>query len=293
MPGSCSIFCLRGCLRQSGDGGRWRRGGGGFTLVELLVILAVITILVALLLPVVQQTRWQARSVRCLNNLRQVSIGLLNYAQAHGGYFPPADGPDKWFDLPRLGQFLANAPSLASDAANTVYVCPEDDNSIRSYALNVWAASRIPQGLLSAIPQRGKPFRLGAAQADRLILVTEAHSGFTAASMFGLTQTSDWTASDKIGMYGLTPGARFGGGGGISPPLSSALVGLRFAPQITELPYYRHRRPGQSDLGAVHIAFLDAHAAGFRQAELVEIDTGRSTLEALWSPLDYQLNPPE
>jgi prepilin-type N-terminal cleavage/methylation domain-containing protein/prepilin-type processing-associated H-X9-DG protein len=74
--------------RFSNDMRSWRpvMNRAGFTLVELLVVIAIIGVLVALLLPAVQAAREASRRSQCMNNMRQLALGALNFESSRGSY---------------------------------------------------------------------------------------------------------------------------------------------------------------------------------------------------------------
>ena len=130
---------------------RMSQSCGGFTLVELLVVISVLAMLAAFLLPALASGNAKAQSTQCVNNLRQWGLAYRMYADDNHDYLPRRgqgvqllaliDRPDDWFNAlpPYFGskpyQDLVAASNAPAAHSRSIFVCPTAINPGGTYFL--------------------------------------------------------------------------------------------------------------------------------------------------------------
>lgn len=208
--------------RGSGSHGgcRDRARAGAFSLVELLVVIAILVLLASLLLPGMSRAKEAARRVKCMSNLRQLSITWQVYTDDHegrlvgNGHLEEADpayleGRRLWV----LGSTHLDPPSFTNTSylidrryaafgdyfsSREIYKCPSDQSTVeigskaypktRTYALNGYLGWQDPNLEKSVLSPRHVVFKtvgdLGAVEASSLLQFVDGAPGNVCHSAF-------------------------------------------------------------------------------------------------------------
>ncbi len=271
-----------------------------FTLVELMVVVAIVALLVSILLPAAVRARDEAKLIQCASNLHQLVTAVNAYVANSHGQYPPyltTGTAQSWYDDDKVGAYLpvSRKPGVASTPKGGVYACPVDGPGtiLLSYSINLWSSSKIDNTYyLSEITMRSAHLWSARTRyAWKMILLAEGYSG-TGSPAFGYSApVTVGGAYNSTGAPSFTPvattaGQRFGGQGGIS-----SYTAGRFQKPTSELCYMRHRvlgMPGtfNQPKGRLNLAYADGHVASKTDGDLVD-PSGVSTGDSYWSPADF------
>lgn len=172
-----------------------RRSECAFTLIELLVVIAIIAVLAALLLPALGMAKSKAKTIACLNQLKQFAIASQMYAGDNNGFLIPN------FTSPNTNAWVTGSMKLDTQATNAtllrqarifpyvsqvgLFHCPADNSitpggglHVRSYAMNSWIGSRTMEtanARLGSYRTFVKEAELAASGAATLWLLADEH----------------------------------------------------------------------------------------------------------------------
>jgi prepilin-type N-terminal cleavage/methylation domain-containing protein/prepilin-type processing-associated H-X9-DG protein len=176
---------------------------GGFTLIELMVVVSIIALLVSILLPALSRARDQAKDVICKSNLRQLGIGWTCYSSDWDDQIMPAwVGIGLWYKdqhwPARLNEYLAYPPNFThgDSYVDTVVYCPKDRGRpyhLEKYSALCFVPNAFCGGLWQVLPgggwvlgdmdaaSQGTPVRVKITQVRRpeefFVLIDQRESG--------------------------------------------------------------------------------------------------------------------
>lgn len=206
----------------------------GFTLVEMLVVMAIVTILAALLLPVIDRARQAGRRVACLSNLRQMGLAINQYAADCDGRLPPylvstAATPPS--GRPASGAWYWNEIIYAYHKNAALFYCPNGAQSNSPLGGQYGANSQVLRGI---------PILIAGVTAPSSVYLCMDGGTFGVDPQF-------YAIPGQLVSTRYLPGM-----GEATGPAASAVPSL---PKLYWNDYTRGRH-----FGGINICFMDGHA---------------------------------
>ncbi len=280
----------------------------GFTLVEMLVVIAIILVLIGLLLPALATTRESARSTQCLSNLRQLYLATMQFAGVNNGILPPFRWPDatrrvvirfndaeavevmrpRWpsllsefaqgvFDLDQLRQIQQSTGRIDDDLAvvtNRIFICP---NAPERVAVRSLGYGYNYQFLGNSRPKYSdNPSQLPGAQYANFPVSESSVAAAHMTVLFGdsLGSAGEWPARERLPYSAAERLINSVGNHGytLDPPRSYTRDGINF----TNAHYGADHCTANSRMcpveprhsGRANVVFLDGHTASMTPEDL-------------------------
>lgn len=224
-----------------------------FSLVELLVVMAVVTILASLLLPALQRARAVALRSQCVNNHKQLGLAFMLYADENHDSYPTTSFPATNVSWTQTVKPYMNDLRF--------YRCPSDDglrwaNPVAPPASNYYTTSYILNAWFAATNKYGSLRRL--RRPDAVIMMGDANTDVAQRDHF---HPFYWVADPEVAFSGYMNGVTW-------DPVTQ---------RTKELALTRH-------LGRFGTMYADGHVADVAWAEVWWQDAGRGILQGSFDP---------
>lgn len=199
---TCKSSCEPGLLMApafSRRSGGWRQGGWGgprregFTLLEVMVVIAILGVMVALAAPVVGSARSAAQQSKCLSNQRQIGSALHLYANDHDGEFPPTTHTTGSFRKER--SWIFQLADYLEDV-DAIRVCPADPPKRQQQILKMGATSYVLNDLVFDDYEFNRLLKIPyPSRTILLFILSESRAPSTTRDHIHGAEWTSWTAA--------------------------------------------------------------------------------------------------
>ena len=263
----------------------------GFTLIELLVVIAIIAILAAILFPVFQSVRENARRTACVSNMKQLGLGMTQYTQDYdekfpqGQYFDASGTPMDWGNS--IYQYIKNGSASNGSGTAAVYngkggvfACPDfPSEEVAEYGAHSYLCPTLASGVaVPSLAQVNTP-------SDTVLIVEKGQANGGA----GNQPVFDASESDWVGYQNDGSATSFVQRDSVGDPSATRDLTADFDEPTTATPAQNGNPPAPESPGSfpryrhngrTNVLFVDGHVKTMVKGSM----SGKYWLKYIWVP---------